>query len=134
MLRACSRCGRVHNDSYNCYAGRLPLTNEQALRNKNAWHKKSEDIRARSSYLCAVCLDNGDYHIKPVEIHHIIKLRDYPKGLLDDSNLICLCIYHHKQADRGEIDPDYLRSLADKRDGVGLMNDKATPPGGLGVD
>lgn len=118
MLKACSKCGRVHNSSFKCNAGRLPQTNEQALRNLNKWHKKSESIRERSFYLCAICKESGDYTAKPVEIHHIVKLRDDPSGLLDDSNLICLCIEHHKQADRGEIDPDYLRKLADFRDGL----------------
>lgn len=124
MLRACSRCGRVHSSSFKCHAASLPQTNEQALRNKSKWHKKSEDIRARSYYLCAVCKELGDYTAQAVEVHHIIKLKDYPQGLLDDSNLICLCVEHHKQADRGELDPDYLRELADERDGIGGVHDE----------
>jgi len=43
-------------------------------------------------------------------------LRDYPEGLLEDDNLIALCIDHHKQADKGEIDIDYLRYLVKLRD------------------
>ena len=119
MLRSCSRCGRVHDTSYKCTAGRLPLTNEQALRNRNKWHIKSEEIRERSFHLCAICKELGDFSPKPLEVHHIIKLRDYPQGLLEDSNLIALCIDHHKQADRGEIDIDYLRDLAQQRDELG---------------
>lgn len=118
MLRSCSKCGRVHDTNFNCNAGRLPLTNEQALRNRNKWKEKSKDIRERSFYLCAICKEGGDYTAKDIEIHHIRKLRDYPQGLLEDGNLVCLCVYHHKLADRGEIDPDYLRQLADLRDGV----------------
>ena len=94
----------------------LPKTQEQKLRNKNKWRLKSEDIRERSYHLCAVCIDQGDLSIKPVEVHHIAKLRDEPGKLLDDSNLITLCYDHHKQADRGELDVDYLRKLARKRD------------------
>ena len=118
MLRSCSKCGRVHDINFKCQAGRLPHTKEQALRNLNKWHKKSEEIRLRSFFLCAICKENGDYTAKDIEVHHIRKLRDYPQGLLDDSNLICLCVDHHKQADRGELDPVYLRKLADLRDGV----------------
>lgn len=118
MLRACSKCGKIHQYNYDCKAGSLPRTNEQALRNKSKWHKKSEEIRERSFYLCAICKEQGDYRAKDIEVHHIRKLRDYPEGLLEDDNLICLCIDHHKQADRGLIDPDYLRKLLLIRDGL----------------
>lgn len=116
MLRSCSKCGKVHDTSFKCTSGRLPQTQEQALRNRNKWHKKSEEIRERSFHLCAICKANGDYTPKDIEVHHIRKLRDYPEGLLEDDNLITLCIDHHKQADRGEIDPNFLRDLAKVRD------------------
>lgn len=117
MLRSCSKCGRIHDTSYNCKSGRLPQTTEQALRNRNKWHTKSREIRERSFYLCAVCQDQGILRAEDnVEVHHIIKLRDDPSGLLDDDNLICLCTYHHKQADKGELSVDYLRQLAQRRD------------------
>ena len=130
MLRACGKCGRIHDSSIKCYgSSRLPKTDEQVLRNKAKWHRKSYDIRERSFHLCAICRQAGDYTPKAVEVHHIIKLKDYPQGLLDDSNLICLCVEHHKQADRGEIDIDYLRALADERDGLGgAGNDEGLPP------
>lgn len=118
MLKACSKCGKIHEYGFKCNAGSLPRTNEQTLRNLSKWHKKSEQIRERSFYLCAICKDKGDYRAKDIEVHHIRKLRDYPQGLTEDANLISLCIDHHKQADRGEIDPDYLRKLADQRDGL----------------
>lgn len=116
MLRACCRCGKVHEASYKCLAQVLPRTKEQTLRNKHKWRVKSEEVRERSFHLCEVCIDRGDLSIKPVEVHHISKLRDEPGKLLDDSNLITLCVEHHKQADRGEIKADYLRELAKKRD------------------
>jgi 5-methylcytosine-specific restriction endonuclease McrA len=116
MLRACSKCGRVHDSSYKCNKGRLPQTQEQALRNLSKWHKKSEEIRDKSFNLCAICEDLGEINYLNLEVHHIIKLRDEPRGLLEDSNLICLCSYHHKLADKGEYDIDYLRALANKRD------------------
>ena len=116
MLKACSKCGRVHDSGFKCKATSLPRTNEQALRNLNKWHKKSEEIRDRSFNLCAICQDKGEINYLNIETHHIIKLRDYPNGLLEDSNLVALCSYHHKLADKGAYDIDYLRSLATKRD------------------
>ena len=95
----------------------MPQTKEQALRRRTSWTNKSKEIRERSKYLCAVCLDQGIARADDdTEVHHITKLRDDPSGLLDDDNLICLCTYHHKQADNGILSADYLRDLAQKRD------------------
>ena len=118
MLRSCTKCGRIHDINFKCNGGgRLPKTKEQALRKRTSWTQKSIDIRERSLYLCSVCQDQGKARAEDdVEVHHIIKLRDDPSKFLDDDNLICLCVYHHKQADRGELSIDYLRELARKRD------------------
>ena len=117
MLISCSKCGRVHNINYKCKAEREPQTMEQSLRKRNKWTQKSIEIRKRSLNICAVCRDQKVIRFDDnVEVHHIIKLRDDPNGLLDDDNLICLCTEHHKQADRGELDIDYLRELVKQRD------------------
>ena len=95
----------------------MPKTTEQALRKRTSWTLKSREIRERSLYLCSVCKDKGETSLDDdLEVHHIIKLRNDPSGLLNDDNLICLCIKHHKQADRGELSVDYLRQLAQQRD------------------
>lgn len=116
MLRACSKCGRVHDSSYKCSYYPRADKEEARLRNLSKWHKKSEEIRDRSFNLCAICQDLGEVNYLGIEVHHIIKLKDDPKGLLDDENLIALCSYHHKKADKGEYDIDYLRQLVRKRD------------------
>ena len=117
MLKSCSKCGRIHDYNFKCTGGGLPETKEQALRKGSKWTYKSREIRERSLYLCAVCKDNNTANASDaVEVHHIRKLKDYPNGLLEDDNLVCLCTYHHKQADNGEIDADYLRKLAQDRD------------------
>lgn len=119
MLRSCSRCGRIHSDNFKCNYGikrKYQATDENKLRGKGSWKLKRQSIKERSFYLCAVCRDQGDYSPKALEVHHIKKLREDPDGLLEDDNLVCLCIYHHKQADRGELDADYLKELAKKRD------------------
>lgn len=132
MLFACSRCGRVHDRSYDCKAGsrrRYTNTEENKLRSRYSWKVKRQSVRERANYLCEVCRDQGDYTPKDIEIHHIIKLKDNPDGLLDDHNLIALCVDHHKQADRGEIDISYLRELADRRDLTGEGGQpKDSPP------
>ena len=95
----------------------MPVTTEQALRKRTAWTNKSREIRERSLYLCSVCQDRGEARAEDdLEVHHIVKLRDDPDGLLEDSNLICLCVLHHKQADRGELSAEYLKKLAYERD------------------
>lgn len=117
-LKSCSRCGKIHPYNYKCNAGRLPqVKDEEAkFRSKNKWIVKSEQIRERSHWLCAVCKEEGQLTTEGLEVHHITKLRDAPELGLDDENLIALCVEHHKMADAGEIEPDYLRKLARKRD------------------
>lgn len=131
MYRACSRCGQIHSTKYKCNVGRKkidysrykpPDTEERRMRNTQAWAKKSKQVRADALYLCEVCRDKGIYNYNNLEVHHITKLKDDASGLLDDSNLICLCTYHHKLADKGQIDKEYLKELAKKR----LTED--TPP------
>lgn len=127
MRKACSRCGRIHDYGYKCRHGKRPGTayaskdevmqESRELRNTWQWHKKSMEIRERANYLCEACKDKGRYTYTGLEVHHITKVRDAPSELLLDSNLVCLCTSCHKAADRGDIDPDYLRALARRRDG-----------------
>ena len=91
---------------------------ESELRNCSDWHKKSLEIRAAAGWLCEYCKAQGRYDVRDrLEVHHITKLSDDPNGLLDDSNLICLCLPHHKKADAGELDADELRAIAQRRGG-----------------
>lgn len=116
MYKACSRCGRIHPASFICNKGKVYAGGEERkLRNKYAWALKSQQIREDSQNLCAVCRDIGVYTYDNLEVHHIEKLAEHPEKLLDDDNLICLCVEHHKQADRGELDKDYLKKLAQGR-------------------
>ena len=116
-LKSCSRCGKIHPRGYKCNAGKVnkPKTDEQKLRSTWAWTKKAKQIKEDALGLCEVCRAQGRYTYDGVEVHHITKLKDDPNGLLDDDNLITLCTYHHKQADDGELDADYLRELVKKR-------------------
>lgn len=123
MYKSCSRCGKIHPSNYKCDHNRQKVdwdrynnSDEYKLRNTYEWHKKSEEIRERSRYLCEVCEDKGIYNYKDIEVHHIEKLSENKEGLLDNYNLICLCKAHHKLADNGMIDKDYLYKLAKGRE------------------
>ena len=114
--KACSKCGKIHPYGYNCAVGvNRYKVQEDKLRSRYAWTKKSKQIREDAGNLCEVCKDQGIATYNGLEVHHIEKLREHVDGLLDDDNLICLCTRHHKEADNGEIDKDYLRELVRKR-------------------
>lgn len=117
MYKSCSRCGKVHSEKYKCYHNKDKKDTEaRRLRNKNNWHKKSEEIRKASSYLCSVCREEGRYTHTGLEVHHITPVREDRDRLLDNYNLICLCQEHHKQAEIGKLDRDYLYMLARDRE------------------
>ena len=113
MYKACSICNRIHPYNYihptkRVYNGGV----ERELRNTYDWHKKAKEIKERSNYLCSVCKDHNKYTFDNLEVHHINKVKDDQSKLLDNYNLICLCVEHHKLADNGKIDKDYLFKLA----------------------
>lgn len=117
MYKSCSKCGKIHDTKYKCNVGRTFTGGEERkLRSLYSWTKKSEEIRERANHLCEVCRDKGIITFKDIEVHHIVKVKDDKSKLLDNENLICLCQEHHKQADKGEIDTDYLRKLAKARE------------------
>ena len=117
MRKACSKCGKIHSPSYNCTPKVYKQDTERKLRNTYRWAKKSREIREKVHYLCEPCLDEGVLFYKNTEVHHITKLSGGGEDvLLDNYNLVCLCQRHHKLADDGKIDPDYLRALAKRRE------------------
>lgn len=111
-LKSCSKCGKIHARGYKCNTGRTyKETVESKLRSKYAWTKKAKQIKEDALGLCEVCKWYGVYNYNGIEVHHITKLSEDPNGLLDDDNLIALCTYHHKQADRGELGEQLLRNI-----------------------
>ena len=118
MFKACSRCGKIHPANFKCSKGiEYHGGDERKLRAKYAWAKKSKEIREKSNHLCEVCRDEGVYTYTNLEVHHIDKVRENSQGLLDDFNLVTLCTMHHKLADAGKINKEYLRKLARTREG-----------------
>lgn len=124
MYKSCSRCGKIHDINYVCTKNKPKINwskynknnEEYKLRNTYQWHSKAEEIKKRALYLCEVCKDKGIYNYNNLEIHHIVKLRNDSSKLLDNYNLVCLCVYHHKLADKNKIDKDYLLRLAKLRE------------------
>ena len=117
MYRACGKCGKIHDDKFICITKReYKGGTERKLRSTYGWKKKSEEIRERANHLCEVCRDRGVLTYDDLEVHHIVKLKDDEAGLLDNLNLVTLCPYHHKQADNGELDAEYLKMLARERE------------------
>ena len=115
-LKSCSKCGKIHPRGVKCEIGRkYQSSQERKLRSTYMWTKKAKQIKADAMGLCEVCRAQGLYTYDGLEVHHITKLKDEPSGLLEDDNLITLCVYHHKQADDGELDADYLRELVKER-------------------
>ena len=119
MYKSCSKCGKIHPSNYKCSSKRFYQDrDERKLRSQYAWTEKSKEIREKANHLCEVCRDRGIITYQDIEVHHIVKVRNDASLLLDNYNLVCLCQEHHKQADKGEIDSDYLIELAIRREGI----------------
>ena len=122
MLKACSRCGRIHA------AGQCTVKAEKKARNydrsdneayqfrqRAKWRKKSKQIRTDAQYLCEVCRDKKKLVYEGLSVHHITPLSEDTSIGYEDTNLICLCNQCHELAEAGMIDRDYLRKLATLR-------------------
>lgn len=120
MYKACSKCGKIHPYNKKCYVGESGIRRKNTSANKfrltRQWRYKSEDIKKDSKYLCSVCLDYNIYNYTQLEIHHIEPIEENYDRRLDNYNLICLCNSHHREAEEGKIDREYLFKLASKRE------------------
>ena len=116
MLKACSRCGRVHERSFVCTPPQKQKYKRDSqadrFRSTQVWKRKAAAIQKRDCHLCRVCLTQKRYNSARLSVHHIIPLcEDYDRRL-DDDNLITLCGYHHELAERGAIARRVLLGLA----------------------
>ena len=117
MFKSCSKCGKIHRYNEPCTIKRVyKKTNESELRNTYAWHSKAVEIKEKSKYLCALCLEEGRATYDDLEVHHIDKVADKPERLLDDYNLICLCSRHHEEVEDNDSIKDRLFVLARNRE------------------
>lgn len=126
MLRSCKYCGRIHDSKHVCVekaaASRRKKddTGQIKFRNKNAWKKKREQIKARDHYMCQACRhnilhDGSRVNGEDISVHHIIPLSEDTERVyaLEDDWLITLCEHHHKLADAGVIKREKLHDIAE---------------------
>lgn len=118
----CSRCGivpRGHICPYKHYKKRDKDSKADRFRKSALWTRKSLEIRQRDKYLCKVCINNlyntiNTYNYDKLEVHHIVPINEDYNKRLDNDNLITLCNYHHKMADKGMIPRGELFELVNK--------------------
>lgn len=122
MLKTCSKCGIVpqdHKCPYKTYNKNNKDSKANRFRKTKAWTNKSIEIRQRDKYLCVVCINNlystiQQYNYDKLEVHHITPVEQDYNRRLDNDNLITLCSYHHKMAEKGDIPREELYKLIKK--------------------
>ena len=122
MLKTCSKCGIVpegHICPFKTYRKKEKNSKADKFRKTKAWTNKSLEIRQRDKHLCKVCLNNLYntiylYNYDKLEVHHITPVEEDYNKRLDNDNLITLCNYHHKLAERGDIPREELYELIKK--------------------
>lgn len=126
-LKSCSYCGKIHPVDFDC--GKKPVykkpekkrSEEDRLRGLQVWKKKRKHINQRDNYMCQVCLRNlhntqDIINTGTINVHHIVSMVEDIDMWLDDSNLICLCKYHHKMADDGLISKSELFDIVKEQE------------------
>ena len=122
-LVTCQYCGivpRGHQCKHKKSRQKSGDRQSDRFRKTKAWTDKSIEIRQRDRFLCQVCLANlydtiTWLNYKTVEVHHIDKLEQNYDRRLDERNLISLCSYHHKMADKGDIPKQILFDIVEKK-------------------
>lgn len=132
-LKTCTYCHKIHDIKKKCTAkrGYYRDKNTRYEKDKNylkfikskQWHNKSQEIKRLDSHCCLVCKSLDLISPVYLEVHHIIKYRNNSSLALDNSNLITLCIAHHKQADANKIQARELHSLINKYRDTTVNND-----------
>lgn len=67
-------------------------------------------------HICQICLRNKYdtdfvYNFEDLEVHHIVPLEEDYSKRLDSVNLITLCNMHHRMAEEGIIEREYLQKI-----------------------
>ena len=130
MKKLCPICGELHSLGETCKPySRIAdrMTEQRKFRNSTAWKKKREEIKERDKYLCVYCLQVDRVITRDsLEVHHIVKIKNYKEGRLLDENLVTLCRYHHEMAEKNVISEEELYGLVNKVEHGGGI-----PPWGL---
>lgn len=124
MLKSCAYCGRIHDTKFDC--GKKPKrmyerTEKDRFRYSRKWNNKREEIKVRDNFLCQVCMRNlyntlTQFNSEFLEVHHAEKLNNAYEKRLDNDNLLTLCKYHHKMADKGEIPLIEIKKIIEEQE------------------
>lgn len=125
MLKSCKYCGGIHDSKYVC--PRKPIrtnykvTDIDKFRWTKGWQRKRNEINKRDKYMCQICIrklynTQRQYNYTDIEVHHIETLAEAWDLRLEDSNLICLCAYHHKLAESGKIPKEELEKIVEEQE------------------
>lgn len=117
ILKSCKYCGRIHDSKFDC--GKKPKRYKpnndiNKFRWSRKWREKAQQIKERDNYLCQLAIRENPprYIYTDLEVHHIVSIEEDWDKRLDDDNLITLSEEYHEKAERGEIDREYLLSIA----------------------
>lgn len=126
MLKSCKFCGGIHDSNYTCELRPKRKYNKRdsridIFRSSALWQKKRETIKKRDLNLCQICIrnlfnTNFLYKYKDLQVHHIIPIQEDWDKRLDDDNLITLCPYHHKLAEKGKITRKKLLEIVEEQE------------------
>ena len=126
MLKSCKFCGRIHDSNYTCELRPKRKYNKRdsridIFRSSALWQKKRETIKKRDLNLCQICIRNLSntnflYKYKDLQVHHIIPIQEDWDKRLDDDNLITLCPYHQKLAEKGKITRKKLLEIVEEQE------------------
>ncbi|WP_454054122.1 HNH endonuclease [Clostridium sp. Marseille-Q7071] len=122
MLKGCSYCGGIYDSQYICPKKpkrEYKITDIDRFRWAKAWQRKQ--INERDGYMCQVCIRNIyltqlQCNYKDIGVHHIVSIAEEWGLRLEDSNLICLCDYHHRMTERKEIPGEELINIANQQE------------------
>ena len=123
-LKTCTYCHKIHDVKMKCTAKKGYYRDKNTRYQKDKeyikfikskqWHNKSQEIKRLDCYRCLVCQSLGLISPVYLEVHHIVKYRNDSSLALDNSNLITLCVNHHKQADSNKISTSELYRLIEQ--------------------
>ena len=112
MLKSCSYCGRIHDRHTVCQQKAAAISRRQhksndkitRFRNSSIWKDcvRPQALK-RDLNFCRVCLADGYVNSDDIQVHHIVPMREDFSRRDDLDNLICLCSFHHEQAEAGYI-------------------------------
>ncbi|WP_321994818.1 HNH endonuclease [Clostridium butyricum] len=125
MLKSCRKCGKIHDDTFKC-SGYKKSTNKITIADKfrgtQVWKRKRKEILKRDKCLCQLCIRKmydtiGDqFNGIRLQVHHIEPVQEDYNKRLDNENLISLCSYHHRMAEKGKIPKPLLIDIAKQQE------------------